>query len=321
LHIAIIVPAYNVAPYMRDVLASVIGQTYPHWSAVVVDDGSSDGTAEIAAAFTGVRIKLLRQGNAGVSAARNRGIAASDSDACLFLDADDWLAPDALMRLAEALRDSAAVVAAAGSFARVAPSGSTRVSPRPPGGDLLECLLVRNLFANGGHLLVRRTAVEAAGGFSTGLSYGEDWEYWTRLALRGAFASVASRDPVLFVRERPGSAYLRMATDPASFAPALDAIYTNPEIAGRLAAGRLRTLRRRAEAETAWIVGRELIRHGRCQDGWRWLGRSLRRAPMLRRFGLAGLSWSRMGPFRPYQFADDVRTRNGPQVSRNGVHQ
>jgi hypothetical protein len=139
--------------------------------------------------------------------------------------------------------------------------------------------------------------------------------------LRGAFASVASRDPVLFVRERPGSAYLRMATDPASFAPALDAIYTNPEIAGRLAAGRLRTLRRRAEAETAWIVGRELIRHGRCQDGWRWLGRSLRRAPMLRRFGLAGLSWSRMGPFRPYQFADDVRTRNGPQVSRNGVHQ
>ncbi len=138
--------------------------------------------------------------------------------------------------------------------------------------NLLERLLVRNLFANGGHLLIRRAAIDIAGGFRHDLSYGEDWEYWTRLALLGRFVPAAAGDPVLFVRERPGSAYLRMATDPACFATATDAIYGNPEIMRRFGAPRLRTLRRRAEAETAWVIGRELIRHGRLCDGWRWLG-------------------------------------------------
>jgi len=99
LHIAVIVPAFNVAPYVRDAIVSVVEQTHRDWSMVVVDDGSTDGTTRIAAMVPDPRISLIRQGNAGVSAARNRGIAASASDACLFLDADDWLAPDALVRL------------------------------------------------------------------------------------------------------------------------------------------------------------------------------------------------------------------------------
>src|SRR5271166_566814 len=270
---------------------------------VVVDDGSTDGTTCIAAMVADPRISLIRQDNAGVSAARNRGIAASTSDACIFLDADDWLAPDALLRLAVALDASPRADAASGGYARVAPDGSTRSVRPPPQGALLERLLVRNLFANGGHLLIRRAAIEAAGGFRIDLSYGEDWEYWTRLALRGPFVSTRSSDPVLFVRERPGSAYLRMAIDPVRFEPSFDAVYRNPAIVQRLGANRLKDFRRRAEAETAWVIGRELIRHGRSRDGRRWLGRSLWQAPTLKRIGLAGLSWMRRGPFRPYQAA------------------
>ncbi|HYZ23506.1 MAG TPA: glycosyltransferase family A protein, partial [Rhodopila sp.] len=94
MHVAVVTPAFNVAPYIADAIASVIAQTHRDWSLVVVDDGSTDPTAEVATSFRDPRIHILRQPNSGVSAARNRGIAeAGRSDAFLFLDADDWLAP------------------------------------------------------------------------------------------------------------------------------------------------------------------------------------------------------------------------------------
>jgi glycosyltransferase involved in cell wall biosynthesis len=300
LHIAIIIPAYNVAPYVRDAMVSVLKQRHRDWSMVVVDDGSTDETASVAAQFCDPRICLVRQENAGVSVARNKGIAVSFGEACLFLDADDWLAPNALAALAETLDAFPDAHAAVGPCARVAPDGSIRLAPRPPQGDLLKRLLVRNLFANGGHFLIRRSAIEAAGGFRADLRYGEDWEYWTRLASGGSFAAAASRDPVLFVRERPGSAYHRLATDQANFVPALDAMYANPDIARRFGPGRLAALRRRANAEVDWVVGRELVRHGLCSEGRLRLGRSLRQVPTLKRVGLAALSLMRIGPFRPY---------------------
>jgi len=321
LHISVIIPAYNVAPYLRDAMTSVIGQTCRDWSMVVVDDGSTDSTARVASGFANERVSLIRQDNAGVSAARNRGIAGSRSDACLFLDADDWLAPDALARLAGTLAASPAAVACVGAYARYTIDGITRFTPPPSCEHLLERLLVGNLFPNGGHLLIRRAAIDRAGGFRRGLRYGEDWEYWTRLALLGDFVPAASRDPLLFVRERPGSAYLRMATDPAWFEAATDAVYGNPDIIRRFGADALRALRRRAEAETAWVIGRELIRHGRHRDGWRWLAASLRRAPALKRFAMAALSAAGIGPFRPYPPLSAGEARNSMRDSRYGVHQ
>jgi hypothetical protein len=109
---------------------------------------------------------------------------------------------------------------------------------------------------------------------------------------------------MLFVRERPGSAYLSHGMDPEAYRPAMDAIYRNIVDAGRLCASRLADLRRRADAETAWSVGRELIRHGNRRDGLFWLGHSVREAPNLKRLGLIVLSVFRFGPFRLYRTAD-----------------
>ena len=75
MHIGVVVPAYNAASWVGDAIASVIAQTHRDWSLVVVDDGSTDGTGAVAANFRDARIRLIRQANAGVSAARNRGIA------------------------------------------------------------------------------------------------------------------------------------------------------------------------------------------------------------------------------------------------------
>jgi glycosyltransferase involved in cell wall biosynthesis len=303
-HIAVIVPAFNVAPFLRQALRSVADQTHTDWSLVVVDDGSTDGTAAVADSFQGNRITLIRQDNAGVSAARNRGIRhAGSPDAFLFLDGDDWLAPNALALLSDTLDVAPWAAAACARYARVGADGSAHLSPAPPDGCLLERLLVRNLFANGGHLLIRREAVAAAGDFRRDLCYGEDWEYWTRLASHGEFVAARSRHPVLFVRERAGGAYLSHATDPSAHRPAIDAIHANAALIGRLGRSRLMYLHRRAEAETAWVVGREMIRHGRRRDGQLWLGRSLRAAPSLRRLLLIALSGTRLGPFRRYRTA------------------
>ncbi len=315
MHVAIVIPAFNITDFLPTAIQSVLEQTYRNWSLVIVDDGSTDATAEAAASFQDKRIRLIRRSNSGVSAARNAGIAAvlvgqmgspfteRLPDAMMFLDGDDWLAPDALSLLAETLENAPWAAAAVGRYARVDPNAVARLSPAPARGCLLERLLTRNLFANGGHLLIRREAIEVAGDFRSDLVYGEDWEYWTRLAAVGEFVSVPSRSPLLFVRERLAGAYLSRAIDPGAYRPALRAIYGNPGLAERLGTARLAALARRAEAEMAWTVGRELVRHGRQHEGLRWLGRSFRKAPSLTRLMLMGLSRLRFGPFRPYRTA------------------
>ena len=304
MHIGIVTPAYNVAPWIGDAIGSVLAQTHRDWTLVVVDDGSTDATADIVAAVRDPRVRLIRQANAGVSAARNRGMAEIDADALLFLDADDWLAPDALHCLARTLDASPDAVAAAGAF-MFAEAGSVR---RPRGGDILERLLVRNLFANGGHLLLRGSAVREAGGFRPNLAFGEDWEYWIRIAVQGAIAAADETAPLLFVRQRSGGAYHRLAANPAAFAPCMNAIFANPALLARFGAGPLAAIRRHAEAENDWIVGRELIRHGRRTRGIAWLRRSFlahpsaRRAALLAATPMLGLLPPRLrGPFQPYR--------------------
>jgi glycosyltransferase involved in cell wall biosynthesis len=313
MRIDIITPAYDVAPYIGDAIRSVLAQTHRYWTMTIVDDGSTDETAAIAATFDDPRIRLLRQRNAGVSAARNLGLVASNAEAVLFLDADDWLSPDALATLAEALRTAPNAIAAVGPYQRVV--GGTpdhvqggRICP-PASGDLLKSLLVRNLFANGGHLLIRRHKVETAGTFNLSLTYGEDWEYWTRLACFGSFAAAPGRTPLLFVRERHDSAYRGMAARPESFVPCMDAIFNAPALRSRFSAPDLASLRRAAEAENDWIVGRELIRHGKAPEGRHFLRRSIRAAPGLKRLALltaACLPMTRLGPFRSYPVPDTV---------------
>ncbi len=313
MHIAIVIPAWNVAPWIGETLASVLAQSHGDWSATVVDDGSTDGTADVVARISNRRIRLVRQANAGVAAARNRGSAEARGDALLFLDADDFLASDALVRLDATLASATDAVAACAGFAFVdadatmgAASHACRAVPLPPHG-LFPTLLERNPFANGGHLLIRRDAVARAGGFRPGLAYGEDWEYWVRLALLGPFAPVPGRAPALFVRQRANGAYLSMATDPAALRPCMDAIFGNRLLIAQFGSARLATIRCRTEAENQWVIGRELVRHGRLADGRAWLRRSVIAKPSLKRAALLVAAQAitllpspARGPFRPY---------------------
>lgn len=102
---SIIIPVYNVEPYLRECLDSVLQQTFSDWEVVCVDDGSTDGSAGILQEYASRdnRIKVITQPNGGLSAARNTGLDNAIGDYILFLDSDDWLEPNALEVINNAL--------------------------------------------------------------------------------------------------------------------------------------------------------------------------------------------------------------------------
>ncbi|NLZ30356.1 MAG: glycosyltransferase family 2 protein, partial [Methanomicrobiales archaeon] len=100
--VSVVIPLYNKAPYIARALSSIIAQTRQDFEVIVIDDGSTDGGEEIVRGFDDPRIRVIRQENRGVSAARNRGIEAARADFIAFLDADDEWMPThlgALLRL------------------------------------------------------------------------------------------------------------------------------------------------------------------------------------------------------------------------------
>src|SRR5688500_2053614 len=92
--VSVVIPCYNHGAYLPEAVASVQSQNYPSLEIIVIDDGSTDNTKAVAAGLTG--ITYFYQPNQGLSAARNAGIRHSKGEFLLFLDADDWLLPEAI---------------------------------------------------------------------------------------------------------------------------------------------------------------------------------------------------------------------------------
>ena len=101
---SIVVPLYNKAPYIETALRSVLDQSIADFEVIVVDDGSTDGGAEIVRALDDPRITVIRQTNGGVSRARNVGISMAQGEWVAFFDADDWMHPEYFATLIEAQR-------------------------------------------------------------------------------------------------------------------------------------------------------------------------------------------------------------------------
>ena len=121
--ISVVIPAFNVERWIEGAIRSVLAQDDPADEIVVVDDGSTDRTGELARAFPDVRV--IRQPNRGLAAARNAGARASTGDAIFFLDADDELEPVAIRRLRAAAASIPTWSAILPNCRRIGPRGSS----------------------------------------------------------------------------------------------------------------------------------------------------------------------------------------------------
>lgn len=198
--VSVVIPAYNAATTIAATLRSVQAQTHAHMEILVVDDGSTDDGPAIAQKFAtdDPRIRLIRQANAGVAAARNNGWKQAKSDYIAFVDADDLWTADKIERQLAALLAAGPDAGLAYSW-YVMIDAQDRVTYRGEGprfsGKVLDTLITNNFIGNGSAALVRRTAIEAAGGFEPALRDAdaqgcEDILFYCRVAERHTFAVV-----------------------------------------------------------------------------------------------------------------------------------
>lgn len=194
--VSVVIPARDAARTLGRTLASLASQTRGDWEAIVVDDGSRDATATLAAehAARDPRVRPIAGEGRGVARARNAGLAAARGEIVLFLDADDTLEPRALELLVGRLEADPQISAAAGGWARVGADGTVLTEDRwRESQDAFtafarECVFCIHCCA------VRRDALVELGGFDPDLRICEDWDLWIRLARTGArFGSVAER--------------------------------------------------------------------------------------------------------------------------------
>lgn len=181
--VSVIIPAHQAAKTIGAAVHSAAAQRPAPEEIIVVDDGSTDGTAEVAGALPGVHV-LRHDRPAGPSAARNRAAGQARGELLAFLDADDTWLPGKLDRQLRALDRHPRAVAAAGDWVR-GPELAPELAADPPARLLgYRDLLVLNRFQTS-TVLMRAEAFRRLGGFLPELDGAEDWDLWLRAAALG----------------------------------------------------------------------------------------------------------------------------------------
>ncbi|WP_375263241.1 glycosyltransferase [Palleronia sp.] len=210
--VSVILPAFDVAPYVAEAVTSVAEQDWPEIELVAVDDGSSDGTANILRAISrewrgpGRRMIFIPQENAGAGAARNAGVAAATGDTLLFLDADDRLATDLVRRMITALDAAPDAEIAFPCWHYIDQDGRDFGHASPPANGSFSAvdIMIDNPLHSASGVTVRRAAAERAGGFDPTLAACIDLDFWVRAAPQGGKAILSVPEAIAFYRRRPG---------------------------------------------------------------------------------------------------------------------
>ena len=204
--VSVVIPAYNAAWCVGRAIDSVLAQTFADHELIVVNDGSTDGTAQVLAGY-GDRICVIDQPNGGMSHARNAGIGAARGRYVAFLDSDDRWLPAKLARQVAAMEAQPALAFCAATATLEDPEGKVVGSwacSRQPVAGTAEILAHHATVAGGASSVVAQTAlVRQLGGFDETLFGAEDTDLWVRLASLGGFACID--EPLVLVLKRPGS--------------------------------------------------------------------------------------------------------------------
>ncbi|MCL4294781.1 MAG: glycosyltransferase [Anaerolineae bacterium] len=228
---SVIIPCFNHGHYLGEAVQSVLNQTFPDFEVIIVDDGSTDNTPEVAQAFTDCRIRYVWQENKGLPAARNTGIRASSGEYVAFLDADDWFLPDKLEWQAGFLDEHPGVGIVAGGWIETDEQGRSLQTVEPwhwkPHLGLAECVMGVPVVPSS--VQVRRCWLDAVRLFDECLHWREDWDLWLRLVADGCRFEWL---PIIVCRYRlSGSNMARNAKRMRDGGlVALDKLYTRPDL-------------------------------------------------------------------------------------------
>ncbi len=204
--VSVVIPAYNAAWCVRRAVDSVLAQTFRDFELLVVDDGSTDDTAQVLGSY-GPAVTVFQKANGGLSSARNAGIGAARGELIAFLDADDWWLPMKLERQVE-LMCSRPELGFCSTAARVVdPDGAVLniwTGAQWQGSFLVHLFGTHGDVAGSGSAVVaRRSLFGQVGGFDESLHSLEDIDMWMRLAAVSEYACVS--EPLAAILKRPGS--------------------------------------------------------------------------------------------------------------------
>lgn len=211
--VTVIIPSYNCEAYIAETIDSILNQTFRDIELIVVDDGSTDRTQEIVESF-GAPVRLIRQTNARVCAARNRGIREAKGEFICLMDHDDYWYPEKLARQLEEFEKHPEAGAVFSTFIRWHRDGSGNF-PLPESYDrtsfpddidpefsgwiyhqfLIDCWMLTS------SAMFRKEVFEKCGVFDEALPYSEDWELWFRISRE--YPMMQLRRPTTLYRQHP----------------------------------------------------------------------------------------------------------------------
>ena len=273
--ISVIIPTYNYARFIGETLECLRAQTYQNWECSIVDDGSTDDTAEVVPDFIkrDSRFKFVRQRNAKQAAAKNNGLQNSTGEYIQFLDADDLIEPQKFEKQVAYLEAHPDVDIVYGSM-RYFNSNNPgerfywiwgEDKPWMPetsgsGKEVLTALVRRNIMVINSPL-IRRSVVDAVGLFDDKLPPAEDWDYWVRCAAAGMrFQFDDSPGTLALVRWHSSSSShdrQRMYDSMRLIREKIETLTDDPEVLA---------LNRECKVEDQQILALETISHGRLKD-------------------------------------------------------
>ncbi|QDT07294.1 Hyaluronan synthase [Rubripirellula lacrimiformis] len=229
--ISVVIPAFNNAAFIQRALASVFDQGYRNTEIIVVDDGSTDGTASMLAKFSD-QIKVIRQSNAGSAVARNVGLSEATGDYVAFLDADDWFLPGKFCQQAAILNSDPRLGAVHSGWKIADAAGTIAQDVQPwkvaPKLDLNTWLVFKPVKL--GAMLFRRHWLQQVSGFDPELRQSQDVDLMLRLSLAGC-PFRWQREPTLCYRHHDASTIRSNSLGQVKYATmVLDKFYANPMV-------------------------------------------------------------------------------------------
>jgi len=267
--VSIVIPTYNRETYIAKALDSVMQQTYTQFEVVVIDDGSTDNTADLVKGY-GEKVRYFYQDNQGIAGARNAGIRKCTGELIAFLDSDDYWIPEKLRRQISLFHEHPEYGMVASCCASIRLDGSYREKNRPgTSGWVLEDLFKKNFIRTSSALITRR-CLDKVGLFDESLKECEEYDLWLR---------IAAAYPVGFINESL-AVYVDNPTGVSTDSLAgrlfrlqvLEKEYLQKKIPAPVYNNRI--------ADTCHYIGRHYVKRGNKQEGIAYLKKAQSLSPL-----------------------------------------